>query len=59
MDTRFLGRPKSFDGTSDSWRQCKFTFLGYAVKVDSKLKHATIESEVLTEAAITNAALPP
>ena len=37
VDTRLLGKPKSFDGSTDSWRQFKFTFLGYAM----------IESEVL------------
>ena len=40
-------------------RQFKFTFLGYAGAVDSRLKQAMIESAVLTEAGITNAALPP
>ena len=30
VDTRLLGKPKSFDGTTDNWRQFKFTFLGYA-----------------------------
>ena len=35
MDTRLLEKPKSFDGTTDSWRQFKFTFLGYAGAVDS------------------------
>ena len=47
------------DGTSDIWRQFKFTLLGYAGAVDSRLKQAAIESEVLTESAITNAALLP
>ena len=59
MDTRLLGKPKSNDGTSDIWRQFKLTFLGYAGGVDSRLNQAMIESEVLTEAAFTNAALPP
>ena len=58
MDTRLLGKPKSFDRPTDSWRQFKFTFLGYAGAVDSRLKQAMIESEVLPEAAITNSALP-
>ena len=58
MDTRQLGKPKSFDGSTDSWRQFKFTFLGYAGAVDSRLKQAMIESEVLPEAAITHSALP-
>ena len=49
---------KSFDGSTDSWRQFKFTFLGYAGAVDSRLKQAMIESEVLPEASITNSALP-
>ena len=57
MDTRLLGKPKSFDGSTDSWRQFKFTFLGYAGAVDSRLKQAMIESEVLQAAAITNSAL--
>ena len=59
VDTRLLGKKKSFDGTSDSWRQFKFTFFGYAGAVDMRLKQAMIEREVLTEPAITNAALPP
>ena len=59
VDARLFGKPKSFDGTSDSWRQFKFTFLGYAGVVDMRLKQAKIESQVLTELAITNAALPP
>ena len=58
MDARLLGKPKSFDGSTDSWRQFKFTFLGYAGAVDSRLKQAMIESEVLPEASITNSALP-
>ena len=37
----------------------KFTFLGVAGAVDSRLKQAMIESEVLQEAAILNSALPP
>ena len=36
VDTRLLlGKPKSFDGTTDNWRQFKFTLLGYAGAVDS------------------------
>ena len=31
VDTRLLGKPKSFDGSTDSWRQFKFTFSGYEV----------------------------
>ena len=58
VDTRLLGKPKSFDGSTDSWRQFKFTFLGYAGAVDSRLKQVMIESEVLPEASITNSALP-
>ena len=58
MDTGPLGKPKGFDGSTDSWRQFKFTFLGYAGAVDSRLKQAMIESEVLPEASITNSALP-
>ena len=58
VDTRLLGKPRSFDGSTDSWRQFKFTFLGYAGAVDSRLKQAMIESEALQEAAITNSALP-
>ena len=26
VDTRLLGKPKSFDRSTDSWRQFKFTF---------------------------------
>ena len=58
VNTRLLGKPKRFDGSTDSWRQFKFTFSGYAGAVDSRLKQAMIESEVLLEAAITNSALP-
>ena len=58
VDTRLLGKPKSFDRTTDNWRQFKFTFLGYAGAVDWRLKQAMIESEVLQETAITNTALP-
>ena len=58
VDTRLLGKPKSFDGTTDNWRQIKFTFLGHAGAVDSRLKQAMIESEVLQKTAITNSALP-
>ena len=57
VDTLLLGKPKSFDGSTDSWRQFKFTFLGYAGAVGSRLKQAMIESEVLPEAATTNSAL--
>ena len=57
VDTRLLGKPKSFDGATDNWRQFKFTFLGYAGLVDSRLKQAMIEPEVLQELAITNPAL--
>ena len=46
VDTRLLGKPKGIDGTSDNWRRFR-------------LKQALIESEVLKEPAITNAALPP
>ena len=53
-----LGKPKSFDGSTDSWRQFKFTLLGYAGAVDSRLKKVMIESEVLPEASITKSALP-
>ena len=53
VNTRLLGKPKSFDGSTDSWRQ----FLGYAGAVDSRLKQAMIESDVLPEASITNSAL--
>ena len=58
VDTRLLGKPKNFDGTTDNWRQFKFTFLGYAGAVDSRLKQVMIESEVLQENAIMNSALP-
>ncbi len=57
--TRVLGKPKIFDDRSDIWRQSKFTLLGYAGAVDSRLKQAAIESEVLIESAITNGALLP
>ena len=56
--TRLLGKPKSFDSASDNWRQYKCTFLGYAGAV-VRLKQAVLESEMLTEPAISNAALPP
>ena len=56
VDTRLLEKPKSFDGTTDSWRLFKFTFPGYAGAVDSRVKQAMTESEVLQEAAITNSA---
>ena len=61
VDTRLLGnrRAKSFDGTMDGWRQFNFTFMDYAGAVDSRVKQAMIESEVLQEAAITNSALLP
>ena len=45
VDTRLLEKPESFDGTTDNWRQFKFTFLGYAGAIDSRLKKALIESE--------------
>ena len=38
----------SSDGTLDSCRQFKLTFLGYAGAVDSRLKQDMVESEVLT-----------
>ena len=57
MDTQLLGKPKSFDSTTDSWRQFKFTFLDYAGAVDSRLKQVMIECEVLQENAIMNSAL--
>ena len=37
VDTRLLRKPTSFDGTTDNWRQFKFTFLGYGGAVDSRL----------------------
>ena len=49
VDTRLLGKPESFGGTTDNWRQFKFTFLGHAGAVDSRLKQTMIESEVLQE----------
>ena len=52
-------KPKSFDGTSDSWRHFKFTFFGHAVAVDMRLKLAMIECEVIAEAGVANAVLPP
>ena len=58
VDTRFLGKRKSFDATSDSWRQFKFTFLGYARAVDMRFKQAIIESEVLAEAIANTVLLP-
>ena len=58
MDTRLLGKPKSFDGTTDKWRQFMCTFFGYAGAVDSRLKQVMIESEVLQENAIMDSALP-
>ena len=57
VDTRRLGKPKGLDGCTDSWRQFKFTFLGCAGAVDSRLKQAIIESKVLQEASITNSSL--
>ena len=54
VDTRLLGKPKSFDGTTDNWRQFKFTFLVCAGAVDSTLKQVVIESEVLQENVIMN-----
>ena len=33
VDTRLLGKPQNFDGTTDNRRQFKFTFLGYAGEV--------------------------
>ena len=38
-----LGKPKSFDGTSDFWRQFKFTLFGFAGAVDTRLKQTMIE----------------
>ena len=38
VDTRLLGKPKSFDGTAGNWRQFKFTFLGHAGAIDARLK---------------------
>ena len=58
VDTRLLGKPKNFHRATDNWRQFKFTFLGYAGAVDSRLKQVMIESEVLQENAIMNSALP-
>ena len=62
VDTQLLGKPKSVDGTTDNWRQLKFTcflLLGYAGAFYSRVKQAMIESEMLQEAAITNSAFPP
>ena len=59
VDSQLLEKQKSFDGAMDNWRQFKFTFLAYAGAVELILNQAMIESEVLQEAAITNAALPP
>ena len=57
VDTRLLGKPKNFDGTTDNQRQFKFTFLGYAGAVDSRLQQVMIESEALQENATMNSAL--
>ena len=46
-----------YDGTRDNWRQFKFTFLGYAGAIDSRLQQVMIESEVLQEHATMNSAL--
>ena len=58
VDTRLLGKPKSFDGAMDNRRQFKFTFLGNAGAVNATLKQAMIEKEVMQEAAIMNSVLP-
>ena len=58
METRLLGKLKSFDGATDNWRQFKFTFLAYAGAVNARLKRGMIESEAMQEAAIMNSALP-
>ena len=38
VDTRSLGKPRSFDDATDNWRQSKFTFLGYDGAVDARPK---------------------
>ena len=58
VDTRLLGKSKSFDGAMDNWRQFKFTFLGCAGAVNARLKQAMIESEVMQEAVIMDSVLP-
>ena len=58
VDSRLLGKPKSFDGAVDNWKQFKFMFLGHAGAVDARLMQAMIQSELMQEAAIMNAALP-
>ena len=46
VDTRLVGKPKNFDGTTDNWRQFKFTFLVYSSALDSRLKQTVVECEV-------------
>ena len=38
MDMKLLGKPKRFDGTEETERQFKFTFLGHAGAIDARLK---------------------
>ena len=55
VDTRSLGKPRSFDDATDNWRQSKFTF--YDGAVDARPKQAMIDSKVLQEPALMDSVL--
>ena len=38
VDTRLLGKPKTFSGSIEDWRSFKFQFLGYAGAVSIRLR---------------------
>ena len=57
VDTRLLGRPKSFDGREASWRTFRFGFLGYCAAVDPELRAALAEAEQADLSVIGNAVL--
>ena len=46
VDTKLLGKPRSFDGKEASWRTFRFGFLGYCAAVDPDLRQALAKAEM-------------
>ena len=57
VDTRLLGKPKSFDGREASWRTFRFGFLGYCAAMDPNLRQALAEAELADYSVIANTVL--
>ena len=55
VDTRLLGRPRTFKGGPEDWRPFKFQFVGYAGAVSLRLRGILLECETAAEAETYNA----